>query len=151
MRWYSIKLGDCWKDIHVTIKELLPIIVASAIWGQGWRRSHILFQCDNAAVVDIVNSGKSKHPLAMHYTRLLYLLGALYNFSFLCQHIPGKYNVAADALSRNNNPLFLQTHPAAESELTPIPPAVRAALYQIAPDWMSESWKRLLRRILAKV
>ena len=150
-QWFSIEWGECWKDIHITIKELLPFIVASAVWGQGWSGSHVLFQCDNAAVVAIVNSGRSKHPLAMHYTRLLYLLGAVHNFSFLCRHIPGKYNVAADALSRNNNSLFLQTHPAAESQPTPIPPTVSAALCQIAPDWMCESWKRLLSGILAKV
>lgn len=149
--WFSMEWGDCWKDVHITIKELLPIIIASAIWGPEWIGRHILFQCDNAAVVAIVNSGRSKHPLAMHYTRLLYLLAAAYNFSFRCSHIPGKSNVAADALSRNNTPLFLQTNPTAESHPSHIPPKVSAALCRIAPDWMCENWRRMLSSILTKV
>lgn len=71
----------------------------------------MLFQCVNAAIIAVVNSGRSKHPLAMHYTHPLYLLAAVNNFSFYCTHIPGKSNVAADALSRNNIPLFLQAQP----------------------------------------
>ena len=149
--WFSIKWGECWSVIHITIKELLPIVVASAVWGEQWIGRHILFQCDNAAVVAIVNRGRSKHPLAMHYTRLLYLLAAVYNFSFHCTHIPGKRNMAADALSRNNIPLFLQINPSADSQPTPIPPTVTTALCRLAPDWMCENWKKLLTSILAKV
>ena len=56
----------------------------------------------NAAVVAIVNSGQSKHPLAMHYTRLLYLLGAVYNFGFHSSHIAGKdISITANAISRD--------------------------------------------------
>ena len=70
-QWFSVKWGECWTHIHITIKELLPIVVASAIWGKEWTGKQVLFRCDNAAVVAIINSGQSKHPLAMHYTRLL--------------------------------------------------------------------------------
>ena len=148
--WFAITWGECWRDIHITIKELLPIVAASTVWGKEWIGKHVMFRCDNAAVVAIVNSGRSKHPLAMHYTRLLYLLGAVYNFLFHCTHIPGKNNVAADALSRNNTPLFLQTNPTAAANPTPIPPLVMSALCQITPNWTSENWKRLLSSILAK-
>ena len=148
--WFAITLGECWRDIHITIKELLPIVAASTVWGKEWIGKHVMFRCDNTAVVAIVNSGRSKHPLTMHYTRLLYLLGAVYNFSFHCTHIPGKNNVAADTLSRNNTPLFLQTNPTAVANPTPIPPLVMSALCQIAPNWTSENWKRLLSSTLAK-
>jgi hypothetical protein len=77
--WFSIPWGACWSSIHITVKELLPIIVASALWGRQWQGKRIRFRCDNAAVVAIVNSGRSKHPLVMHYTRILYLLGACFN------------------------------------------------------------------------
>ena len=32
--WFTIQWGECWKDVHTTIKELLPVIVASAMWGK---------------------------------------------------------------------------------------------------------------------
>jgi hypothetical protein len=60
--WFSIPWGACWSSIHITVKELLPIIVASALWGRQWQGKRIRFRCDNAAVVAIVNSGRSKHP-----------------------------------------------------------------------------------------
>ena len=101
--------------------------------GQGMEGKQVLFRCDNAAVVAIVNSGRSKHPLAMHYTRLLYLLGAVFNFSFKSVHIAGRDNVAADGISRNNSSLFLQITPAAERFPIPIPAEVKTAICQIAP------------------
>ena len=79
-QWFSIRWGEHWTHIHITIKEPLPIVVTSAMWGREWIGKQVLFRCDNAAVVAIVNSGRSRHPLAMHYTCLLYLLGAVYNF-----------------------------------------------------------------------
>ena len=100
----------------------------------------LVFQCGNAAVVAIVNRGRGRHPLAMHYTRLLYLLAAIYNFFFQCTHIPGKHNMAANVLSRDNTPFFLQTNPSADSQPTPIL-TVTADLCQIALDWMCENWK----------
>ena len=33
---FSIWRGECWTHIDITIKELLPIVVASAIWGGEW-------------------------------------------------------------------------------------------------------------------
>jgi hypothetical protein len=146
----AIQWGGCWKDIHITIKELLPIVVASALWGREWSRKQVFFYCDNAAVVAIVNSGWSKHTLAMHYTRLLYLLGAVFNFGFHSSHIAGKDNIAADAISRDNHKLFLQIYPGAAEQPTPIPPELRTALCQIAPNWICENWRKLLRDILTK-
>ena len=95
-----------------------------------------------------MNSGQSKHPLAMHYTRLLYLLGAVFNFSFKSVHIAGRDNVAADA---NNSSLFLQITPAAERVPIPIPAEVKTTICQIAPNWILENWRQLLNSILVKV
>ena len=50
----------------------------------------------------------------MHYTWLLCLLGAVYNniiFHLSVHTFQRKSNVAANALSRGNIPLFLQTQP----------------------------------------
>ena len=85
----------------------------------------------------------------MHYTRLLYLLGAVYNFTLQSSRIAGKDNIAADVISRNNHEL-LQITPSAEKYPTPIPLKVRVALCQIAPNWMCKSWKNLLSSILVE-
>ena len=34
-------------------KELIPIVMASFIWGKGWHGKTVLFWCDNTAVVSV--------------------------------------------------------------------------------------------------
>ncbi len=53
------------KDVRITVKELLPVVMAVAIWGHKWRRKSVKCQCDNAAMVAIINTGTSKNEKAM--------------------------------------------------------------------------------------
>ena len=53
-------------------------------------------RCDNAAVVAIVNSGRSKMDRAMHLMRYLSFFLAKWGVSLLCRHIPGTQNGAAE-------------------------------------------------------
>ena len=46
--WFQIKWPDSWREINI---ELLPILVASAVWGREWSGLSICCWCDNAAVV----------------------------------------------------------------------------------------------------
>ena len=94
-----------------TVKELLPIVVACAVWGKQWRGTTVKCICDNAAVVAILKSGKSKDRLAMHLVRCLFFFSAHFNIFLVTQHLPGRENVAADALSWKNLPLFYQQVP----------------------------------------
>ena len=57
--------------------------------------------CDNASVVAIVNSGRSKVERVMHLMRSLFFFLARWNVVLVCQHIAGAQNGAADALSHN--------------------------------------------------
>ena len=40
--WFSIKWCECSSDVHITIKELLLMVVASAVWGEQWIGRHTL-------------------------------------------------------------------------------------------------------------
>ena len=148
--WFSCGWDSCWLDVHITIKELLPIILASALWGHSWAGHRVLFRCDNAAVVAIINSGRSRNSLAMHLARALFLLGAAFKFTFRATHIVGVCNRAADALSRNNVPLFLQISQQATPLLYPIPNYLYRALILSVPDWLSLNWRSLFSSILER-
>ena len=50
-------LPETWSDIHITVKELLPIVLGVAVWGRAWRGYKVTCLCDNTAVVAIMNSG----------------------------------------------------------------------------------------------
>ena len=51
---------------NITVNELFSIVIAAAIWGQTWGGKTVRAQCDNMAVVAIVNSGTSREPEVMH-------------------------------------------------------------------------------------
>ena len=49
--WFQWEWPSSWSDVDITIKELVPVLLACAVWGRFLRRKVVLFQCDNAAVV----------------------------------------------------------------------------------------------------
>ena len=128
--------------LHVQ-RELVP---AGAARELGWRSHHsegatahsakccclgqqvegphsilLFFFCDNAAVVAIINSGRSKMDRAMHLMRCLSFFLARWEVSMVCRHIPGVQNGAADALSRDDLHSFQRLVPGVDEVPTAIP------------------------------
>ncbi len=113
--WLQLRWPSVWEKIHITVKELLPIMVACATWGHSWQRKTVRSLCDNAAVVAILRSGTSKHSLAMHLLRCL---------------------------------LLFQLVPTAHPHPALLPLALIWALLLQTQDWMSASWRAMLRSTL---
>ena len=59
-RWFQISWQGFWSQVHITVKELLPVVVACAVWGRTTQGNSIQIRCDNADVVAILRSGTSK-------------------------------------------------------------------------------------------
>eukprot|EP00731_Ephydatia_muelleri_P000372 Em0001g372a len=57
--WFQIRWDEQSLPFSITIKELLPIMVAAAVWGTRWRAQKVLCHCDNQAVVAVLNSRSS--------------------------------------------------------------------------------------------
>ena len=118
-QWFQLVFPDSWQEVHITMKELLPIILAAAIWGPLWRGFTVSCRCDNSAVVAIVNSGWSRMDRAMHLMRCLLFFLAQWDMMFVYSHIPGTDDCAADALSRNSLSSFQSLESEAEADPTP--------------------------------
>ena len=71
----------------ITWMELLPITLASAVWGPAWRGLRIIAHCDNTGSVTVANSGYSRAPRIIHLLRCLFFISALYEFSLQAVHI----------------------------------------------------------------
>ena len=99
-KWFAGKWPDNWKNFHITLMELYPIVAAVETWGHQLRNHCILFFSDNQAVVDIINKSSSKDPNKMILVRRLTLAAMKFNFLFRAKHIPGVHNITADLLSR---------------------------------------------------
>ena len=98
--------------------ELYPIVMACVLWGSQWSQKRILFHCDNMATVQIITKGRSKVPSIMKLMRRLTYHCAIHNFVILAQHIPGKQNLIADALSRFQMTTFRKLAPLADETPT---------------------------------
>ena len=132
------------------MRELLPIVLASAIWGKHWKGQRVVCHCDNAAVVAIINSASSKNALAMHFMRPLFSISAHYNFSISARFLPGASNQSADALSRNNADRFFSLKPQANQLPTQIPQEILQMLLFDQPDWTSKAWRTMFSSFMLK-
>lgn len=149
--WFQLQWPAGWEKIHITIKELVPVVLAIALWGQHWKGTTVKCLCDNGAVVAGLNSGRSRDKRVMHLLRAMFLFTAKHSLFIVGEHIPGVQNTAADALSRDKLPLFLQLTPEAKAAPTPIPHELKEALVLSQPDWTEPTWRRLLQSTLGRV
>ena len=73
-KWFMIPWSGPISSKHITVKELAPILVAAAAWGDEWKGTLVQVQCDNMAVVDIINKGSSRDRDVMQLMRCLSFL-----------------------------------------------------------------------------
>ena len=142
-RWFMLPWTKETEPYHITAKELVPIVIAGAVWGRQWRGTTVLAHCDNLAVVHIVNQGSSRNRDAMHLARCLAFITAKFEFHLTATHIKGANNVKADALSRDNLQLFRLLHPQANLEGSLIPQPLLDLVLLSRPDWTSKHWTEL--------
>ena len=109
--WLQVCWPDNWQSVHITVKELIPIVVAAALWGSHWSCTWICFRCDNMAVVELLKRHTSQDHVLMHLLHCLAIYAAYFRFQYHATHVPGVQNTAADALSRNNMLLFTSLIP----------------------------------------
>jgi len=122
---------------HISVKELTPIVIAAAIWGKKWFGQSLQVRSDNIATVAAVISGTSHNSEAMYLLRCLSFITAKFELSFSAVHLPGRKNIIAVALSRNNLSLFYSLCPQVIHHQTNIPAALVELLVGSRPDWTS--------------
>jgi hypothetical protein len=125
-KWAQAKWGTHFPNEtatnNITFLEYFPILVALHIFSEKIQNKKIMFHCDNAAVVEIINKQTSKCPRVMDLVRPLVLKCMKLNTIIKAKHIPGVKNIVADAISRFNTQVFRLNTPAADRLLTEIPP-----------------------------
>ena len=127
------------QSLPIATLELLPILAACAIWGHQWSRATVCAHCDNAAVVQVINSGYARDPTIMQMLRCLFFIPAYFNFTLIAEHVPGVDNPIADALSRNQLDRFFTLVPQAPPLPIPISPTLIEHLV-FSPDWTDPGW-----------
>ena len=116
--------------------------------GAPWQSTTVLVRSDNAAVVATLTSGSARDLLLMHLLRCLHFFLAHYDIRLIARHIAGVNNTAADALSRDNLPVFFQCQPQANPSPSPLPATLMQLLVHQRPDWLSPAWRTMFLDIL---
>ena len=143
--WLQLKWATAaaWKGIPITQKEVLPAVLACTVWGHQWKAKRLQLYCDNEAAVAVLNAGYSRDPLIMHLLRSLFFVKAYFDLDLWAVHIPGKDNVVADAISRDDLTTVFSQVPTISPRPTPIPRRVAEILVEGRPDWTSVDWAKL--------
>ena len=150
-KWFQWQWSEDWSPVVIMVKELVPIMLACAVWGPQMARKTVLFQCDNMGVVAAVQKGACKEQHAMHLLRWLWFFTAYYDIAISIEHIAGVRNCAADHLSRNNMQAFFLSVPQASLLPTPLPLELTEIALGSNPDWTSPAFKRQFSSIISKV
>ncbi len=148
MQWFQVAWAE-WPEFAgapIAAKELLPIIIAAAIWGSSWVGKKVLCHCDNQAVVEVIRGGYCRESAMAHMLRCLFYLEASSDLHLSAVHIPGIDNGVADAISRNNLETFFTLFPQAVQVPCRFPPGLVEGLVVQRP-WNSADWTRWLRSL----
>ena len=88
-------------NVDISVKELVPVVVAVALRGERWKRKHICFHSDNN-LVSILKSRTTHFPAVHALIMLSIILLCYLQFQYVMYAYPWGDNVVADALSRDN-------------------------------------------------
>lgn len=104
-RVYSAVIPNCMKteSYNICHFEMINIMIALKLWYKDWAKHHIQFFVDNEAVVQIMNSGKTKDKLLAMFARNIWFITSTFDITISVRHIPGRKNNIADLLSRWSN------------------------------------------------
>ena len=150
-QWFQIPWGALpISGASISPKEFFPIIVACIVWGERWRDKRVCLHCDNMAVVNVINNQTAKEPLLCHHLRCLFFASAYFGFEVVSRHTPGASNTAADALSRNNMPLFRSQMQQAALCPTLVPVELQIGLSVAQPQWRSREWSNWFRAFIVR-
>ena len=110
-----------WKEQNITLLEFVPILLAIWCWKNILQNKIVIFHTDNSSLVNIINKQFSEEPFVRTVLRGFVLSLLKYNILAKAEHISGKHNLKADALSRNLFTQFKTLHPAALAQPSPVP------------------------------
>lgn len=77
-KWFSLQWPPGLEAASIQVKELIPVVIAGALYGKGWAGKVVLFKVDNRAVVEKVNNTNSRESHLMHLVRLRTFFAALH-------------------------------------------------------------------------
>ena len=83
--YFQLQWPSSWASVNIVVKELIPIVVAAALWGRIWYKSLICFHTDNIAVVAILRNRTGSSPIVLHLLQCLYFYTLYYQLEYIAE------------------------------------------------------------------
>ena len=100
---YHLPVVKHFQNLGIVHLKMVNILVAVRIFALDWQHRSILVRCDNAAVVQVLNNGKTKDPFLATCAINIWYCMAQHDINLSYSHVLGKNNQVADLLSRWQN------------------------------------------------
>ena len=97
---YQFKDNEVPCSFSIVHLEMWNVLIAIRVWAKEWTNCSLVIECDNEAVVSVVNSGVTRDNVLAAVARNIWLATATHNIKVRLVHIPGLNNACADLLSR---------------------------------------------------
>ena len=116
-RWFQVQWDVVTQVLPITVKELLPILLAGILWVRSWCSHRVICHCDNQPVVTCTpaQAGIDDAP-----ARNLVFIEAYHCFQFVPRYIGTHANHIADNLLCDHVSSFLSKVPQASPHQTPV-------------------------------
>ena len=150
-QWFQLAWVGKAAEQQIAVKELIPVVIAAAVWGKHWKGLNVKCHSGRQAVVAVMQARTSRVPYIMHLLHCLSFIEARFELSMTAEYIPSRRNDLADDLSRNRLASFFQKAAWPTSEPTAILLLLKDLLLREKPDWLSQNWTRLFSSILRAV
>ena len=141
--WFQLQWSDMFADAHISVKELTPVVLATAICGRTWSGHKVQIMSDDSAAIAAINNMTSRVKESTHLLQFLAFLTVHYQCHLYAIHLPGKHNTRFDALLHNNLKLFRLLHPQAQQKPTQLLSELLRLVIIEQPDWTSPHWTEL--------
>ena len=68
---FQLPWDNSWLNTNIMAKELLPIILSTAIWGPKLQKSQVCYHCNDSSVVDALSKSSARDTVVMQLLRCL--------------------------------------------------------------------------------
>ena len=68
-KWIQFQWNSNFTAESIAVKELVPVVMAAAVWGHQWKGQVIPFVSNNEAVVQVLNAGHAREESLSHLLR----------------------------------------------------------------------------------
>ena len=140
-QWDEDFINQCKPSINYL--ELYAMTVAIMNWIHKYKNKRIYIFCDNMSVVQMVNNNSSKCKNCMVLIRLIVMKALTCNVNIKVKHVPGRFNIFSDLLSRMEYKKFWQHAKNSKRTFNKKPTQMPDEVWPMEKIWLNNKYQKI--------